>query len=334
MGIKNRKTQPKKKELSISECRKVMVFSEGNDYMRDSYIDDIINECGLASTVPIIFTLEEDISYLVSYLQTRSLIYDGCVIEFNYNIKTLSKKVKFNKKTDTIGNILARALDETYPKHLVIMMPNTSDKRNSLQKKFETDYIVKTFSAPSEKEMKKFIDNYIKTSETTVNFGMTERAVDVLLSLIMNDYYAVRSEIDKLAAVYDTVDEKQVREIVFPTSEVVVFDIVDAVCNRDLLKAYNQIYYYFTNGGNYFALISLLSKTFHNIYLSKMLKDNYVKETKIPGFLATKYSGYASKFSERRLMSVMDAILEANADLKTGKDNQSVMYRLLGRMIL
>lgn len=331
------KSKSKKKNLSVNELydiavdkRVAMVYANGNDYEKDSFISKLIEGCGLSSTIPIVFTLEEDISYIASFLNTRSLIYDGCVIELQYNIKTLSKKTKFNKKTDTIGNILSKILETKYDKHLVILLPSSSDKRNVLQKKCDTDYCYVEFETPTEKQMVSFVKKYVKSLD---DFSMTDDAIDTLLSMTLNDYYAVQSEIDKLSITYNNVNSKIVHDNVYPTSEVVVFDIIEAICKNHVIDAYKKMNAYIENGGNYFAFMSLISRNFHYMYYAKVLKTKFASVTKQPVFLANKYIEYSKYYSERKLVAVMEGIIETEFLLKTGNDNQNVIYKLLGMMV-
>ena len=325
--------ETKAKKLSIKELLSValekkvfMIFSNGNDYDRDVFINDVIEGCGLSSTTPIIFTLEEDINYISSYITTRSLVYDGCVIIFKYNTKQISKKIKYNKKTDTIGNILAKIIENKYENHLVIFEPDVSDKRNTLQKKIDC---VVEFESPTEKQLRKFIVNYNKS----VSLEMTDKAIDVFISMILPDYYVVKSEIDKLSIIYDKVDDKIIKDNIFPTSEVVVFDIIDSMCKKKKNLVYNKINAYINNGGNYFALISLLSRNFHYMYYAKVLKSKFVSTTKQPVFLANKYIENSKYYSEKELVLIMELIVETIGLLKTDNNNENVVYRLIGRMM-
>lgn len=150
-------------------------------------------------------------------------------------------------------------------------------------------------------------------------------AVDNLVSNCSGSYTAVTKEIDKLVA-YAGADEvitnQMVESIVSKSVENVVYDLTNAIAEKDGTKAFAIVNNLLGHGNQPSALISLISNQFRRLFYATITEGD---NKELAGYLGVKDGAIfiakkqAKAFSPKALKSICEKCSDAEFKLKNGK---------------
>jgi DNA polymerase-3 subunit delta len=184
---------------------------------------------------------------------------------------------------------------------------------NFLSKKID----INKFDLLSEGKTKLWISKKVKEK----GFEIDDNAIELLFKYVQNDLARLEQEINKLVNYNGNISEKDVKDLVYPNTEINIFSIVDAIGARDKTKAIKLANKYLENE-SVFGLLGLIANQFKNIMI---VKNNY-GNTKLNPFFARKAYEQSKNFTEEEITKIYEKVLEIDSAIKTGKIEQEIAF--------
>ena len=155
------------------------------------------------------------------------------------------------------------------------------------------------------------------TKERIINrCGKIEnQALDRLIEYVGNDLWRMANEIDKLLDYDKTIKIENVELLIKPEIDINVFNIVDALGQKDKNKAIKLIGKYFEKGEDEIRLLGMFVYQFRNLLKIKSSSVN-------PGlhyFVFQKSKEQARNFSFAELKKIYHRLMTIDLDLKLGR---------------
>lgn len=151
----------------------------------------------------------------------------------------------------------------------------------------------------------------------------------------------LQSELEKLAAYAldsDAIRPEDVRELVTPSSESHVFDLVEAIGKRDPTVAAGRLEdLLLRQSESALGLLAMVARQFRQLIVAKDAMDrragqaDLARELGVPSWVASRMVAQSRLFTMTELEQALEAVLEADFTLKGGADlsEASVLTRLV-----
>lgn len=162
-------------------------------------------------------------------------------------------------------------------------------------------------------------------------------AVAILITAVGNNLQQLNSELAKLTCYSHTekISAADVELMVSRTAELNIFELVDAIGERNYKKAVRMTREMVFQGEPVFRLLFMIARQFRLIVKTKSMLDaggtaQYVAEQlKVQSFVAQKCIRQARNFSMPELVAAMEKILDTDARIKSGRQEQVLALELL-----
>lgn len=326
---KTKKERQKKLDTSLP----VFMIVSKDDYEKEVFVGKIVSEHFGDDYCVDNLTLEEDFSYIENVFNVRSLVNANKVIFINYSVKALSKKftvTKPRKKSFTYEEKLVDLLSNLSDGVLVFLFPDVSDKRKALQKFVSEKFNYVEISEPNDESFKTFILAYSKENGVRLDSAV----VKYLMDNVAKDMSLVKGELDKVFLLADCLGTSKlslpdVKDVVVISSEVVVFDIIDAIAKKDAKTTFSLVDSYMAENSNIFSLIALLQRSFRLLYYAIVYKQSFGEKLHMNAFVAKKYVDRVKLFREREVVKKMMFLLECECELKSGWNPDNAVYEIV-----
>lgn len=170
------------------------------------------------------------------------------------------------------------------------------------------------------------LSNWIKSYAKSKKIDIEEKAIAMLAEFLGTDLSKITNEIDKLLitkpANQSTITPELVEKNIGISKDYNVFELQNALINRDLLKS-NRIIRYFANNEKANPLPMVLSQLFSffsNLmlyhYISDKSKETVASELKINPYFVRDYQKAAQVFNAWKTMHIISYIRETDARSK------------------
>lgn len=232
------------------------------------------------------------------------------------------------------GEQLAEYLKEPAPTAFFLMVETVIDKRSRLYKAVQAKGCAVEFSVQDESTLKRWILGMVKKE----NRKITEAALDFLLEKTGTDMENIRREMEKLFCYCldrDAVTEEDISEICTKRIGNHIFDMVGAIADKKQKKALELYYELLAQKEPPMRILFLIARQFNLLlqvkellgkgYSNKMIGE----KVGLPGFVAGKYVTQASRFKTEELREAMEACVETEEAVKTGKMNETMAVEML-----
>jgi DNA polymerase-3 subunit delta len=183
---------------------------------------------------------------------------------------------------------------------------------------------VKEFKAPQGKELSRWIEERVRKKGGQIN----PTAVETLAAFVENDLRLLDQEIEKLIAYVDRarpISEGDVRLLVSYVREANIFDMVDALGQRDGQQAAKLLHQLLDEGEHPLALLGMIVRQFRIMIQVKELngqglnQQDIAARLKLHRFVVKKAVRQAMNFSMEQLETVYRKLLETDVAIKTGQ---------------
>jgi DNA polymerase-3 subunit delta len=187
---------------------------------------------------------------------------------------------------------------------------------------------------PKGAAVKTWIDNRAKS----IGVKITPEATSMLADYIGNHLRLLANEIDKLATYVGrgaTIDADDVRKLSAQVQEARVFDLTDALAERNRKKALDLLHDLLADGEPPLRLISTITSQVRNLLLVKELTgeglrvSQIVAATGMAPFVAEKAARQIGKFSALQLEGAYRQLLATDAALKRSRLTPDMALDLL-----
>lgn len=232
------------------------------------------------------------------------------------------------------GEALAEYLAAPSPTAYFVFVETEIDKRSKFFKAVQSKGVAVEFAIQDESTLKRWILGMIKRE----NKNISEYALQAFLNKTGTDMENIHKELEKLFCYCldkDAITEADIEEICTKRISNQIFDMVNAVADRQQKKALSLYYDLLALREAPMRILFLVGRQFNILLMVKEMKkkgyDNKTIASKagIPPFTVGKYAAQASKFKGADLKQAIKECVEADEAVKTGRMNDKMSVELL-----
>lgn len=208
------------------------------------------------------------------------------------------------------------------------------DKRSKLYKTVQSKGTVTEFGVQDEATLKRWVLGMVKKEGKQISSG----SLTYFLEKTGTDMGNIRKEAEKLFCYCmdkETIEKADIEEICTKQLNSHIFDMISAIADKKQQKALELYYELLALKEPPMRILFLIARQFNMLMQVKELQrrgfQNKVIGEKVglPAFVAGKYVTQASRFSKEELRAALEACVEAEEDIKTGKMNDNMSVELL-----
>ena len=247
-----------------------------------------------------------------------------------------------------VQNLLSNKLDKAYQNQLLDYLPTLPETtrllflesqplkpNNPLVKLAESEKsgYVKQFSKPEGAALERWIRQQVAAG----NGRITPQATHMLAANIGSQMEILSREIEKLLLYCgeEEIQAEQVKLLSPYAAEASIFDLVDALGNRNDKKASQLLQEKFLEGADPFYLFSMFIRQFRLLIQVKELADEGKRPPaisqilKMHGFVVGKLYQQSQGFSLAQLEQIYRHLLEIDVGVKSGRNEMTTALNLL-----
>ena len=217
---------------------------------------------------------------------------------------------------------------------LIVLAEEALDSNNTLLKAAEKHGKVIQSTLPKGAALEKWITNRAKSIEVKI----APDAVSILANFIGNNLRLLANELDKLALYVGkgaTIKIEDVRQLSAQVQEARIFDLTDALAQRNRKQALNILHDLLADGEPPLKLISTITSQVRSLLLVKELAQKGMRSPQIAStlgvapFIADKSLRQVGNFSVPQLESAYRQLLATDAALKRSRLTPEMALDLL-----
>ena len=234
------------------------------DMISDTIEEEVLDEAEKAFNQIVVYGRDVDIDIVATHAKSFSMMV-GYMVVIVKEAQDLKNIEEFEKYIDSIPPTTILVFDYKYKK---------LDKRKALAKKIEKVGVLF--------ESKKLYDNnipgWIQSYLAEKNYSITPKATQMLADYLGTDLHKVRNELEKLIIALPKskkIDDADVERNIGISKDFNVFELQNAIGQRDVMKA-NRIVNYF--GDNVKENPLLVTAITLYGYFTKILKVHYASD--------------------------------------------------------
>lgn len=232
------------------------------------------------------------------------------------------------------GEQMAEYFSEAAETVYFVFVETEIDKRSKLFKTVSSKGMAVEFPVQNEQTLKKWILGMIKKEGKQI----TESGLNYFLEKTGTDMENIHKELEKLMCYCmekDAITEQDIEDICIHRVSNHVFDMVNAIADKKQKQALNLYYDLLALKEPAMRILFLIARQFNMLLQVKELKgkgyDNkgIGEKVGLPPFIAGKYVVQAAKFKSKDLRNALEACVEAEEAVKTGRMNDVMSVELL-----
>ncbi|WP_418790710.1 DNA polymerase III subunit delta [Phosphitispora sp. TUW77] len=236
-------------------------------------------------------------------------------------------------KPDPSEDILINYLENPVDSTCLIFCTDSVDRKRKIYKRIEKNGQVVQFAQLKGKDITEWINRTARRLGKTIE----PKAVAGLVAAVGNNLCQLRTELEKLACYVqgNAITAADVEMMVSKTVELSIFELVDAVGNRNYSKALRLAREMVFFGEPVIRILYMVARQFRLLLQSKSLLASGVLANEMAGlmqvhpFVAQKCIKQAGNFSLGELKLSLEKVLKADADIKGGKQEAVLALELL-----
>ncbi len=278
-----------------------------------------------------------DFNKLLDESQTVGFFGDKLIVLKYYNL------LDFN---DEEINSLAEIIRNSESTHFAFIFTLNDMKKASLKKysKFYEAVREDGITLIVDKIDDKFIEELILERCKINKTEISKQTARIIINQTAKDIGIIINEIDKLCAAsnYTEIDADLLNEMLSKTLEGSVFDIVDLICKKNIVKALEKLNILFHNKADEIGILAALSSAFVDMHRSKLaqlrgLNHNNVHkdfESKSNAYRYQKAMNNQRAFTKEKLEEILNLLLKADLAFKsTSVDKKEYLSVLIARIM-
>lgn len=232
------------------------------------------------------------------------------------------------------GEQLAEYLSAQAETVYFVFVETEVDKRSKLYKAAQSKGSVVEFGEQDEATLKRWILGMMKKEGKNIS----QNALQYLLEKTGTDMENIRKETEKLFCYCldkDAIEIADIEEICVKRLSSHIFDMVSAIADKKQTLALELYYELLALKEPPMRILFLIARQFNMLLQVKELHKKGFQNKAIgervglPGFIAGKYVTQAGRFSKEELRAAVEACVEAEEAIKTGKMNDNMSVELL-----
>lgn len=294
----------------------------------DARETDIGNIVNLASTLPFMAELRIVIIKNAEFFKSRKK--SGA----EDKVDTKNGKVDTkNDKVNPVDEVLLKYLENPPTTTCLIFCSDSVDKKRRTYKTVEKNGQIVEFVPLKGQQLNEWIDRRARNLGKIIEpAGMAG-----LITAAGNNLWQLNAELEKLSSYTRTekITAADVGLMVSKTSELSIFELVDAIAERNRANAIKMAREMVFLGEPIIRILFMIARQFRLLLLTKILLQQGNPEKSLAGllqahpFVAQKCAKQARNFSVQELKAAMEKILTADSDIKSGKQEAVLALELL-----
>lgn len=232
------------------------------------------------------------------------------------------------------GEELAEYLKAPAPTVYFLLVEKEVDKRSKLYKAVSAKGCAVEFGIQDENTLKRWILGMMKRE----NKKISEASLEFLLEMTGTDMENIKKETEKLFSYCldkEAITQEDIGQICTKRISSHIFDMINAIADRKQKKALELYYELLALKEPPMRILFLITRQFNLLLQVKELAGKGYQgraigeKVGLPGFVAGKYVTQASRFQKEELRETVEACVEAEEAVKTGRMNDSMSVELL-----
>ena len=236
----------------------------------------------------------------------------------------------FQKGGEKMAEYLPSLPDTTY----FVFVETQVDKRSKLYKAVGKQGRISEFASQDEQTLKRWILGMLKKE----NKNITAADLQFLLERTGTQMANIKTEMEKLLCYTlekSEITRDDIEEICTKRVQNQIFDMINAIADREQKKALQLYYDLLTLKEPPMRILALIGRQFNLLLQVKELKKKgysqqiIAEKTGLHGFVVGKYEKQAARFKSAELREALEACVEADENVKTGKMNDVMSVEIL-----
>ena len=308
-----------KAKIKSKQLPSYLIFSGPEWKVQEIYINQIAKVTGKE------LKRIDSVSSIYTYLRNRSFVKKS----FIYIVRD-DKELMQNEK-------LQAQLESVLGDNILIHILTTVDKRTKYYKAYKAQ--ICDFETLSDAMLKKYALKELKLSESDL-----QRLIDIC----EHDYGRMLLEIDKIKwyqkstefsewdghghlSTHDCFKNLVKDGTIYEPSYDAIFDLVDAILDRKVNKAFNLLQQSYEVGEATMVMLSVLYKNAKAVLQVQSYRgDNLSKSTGLSGWEIRNAKAHVNKYDEEELIYILQLVQKVEKGIKTGRmENEFAMQYLL-----
>lgn len=204
------------------------------------------------------------------------------------------------------------------------------DSRKKIVKLINQTCRVKSFQNLDDKDKR----SYISEKSKNLGLNLSVQSLNTLISRLPSDTSIIDHQLNKLSNYPDEIDLNVIDALILKPIEENVFLLSESILNKRMNKIFSNYKDMISLSYDPIYLIAVISSQFRFYYQVKMCMKQMMSEDKIASYL--KAHPYRVKLtcqivqniSINRIMKILDACLQCDVDIKTGKRDKYLAFEL------
>lgn len=234
-----------------------------------------------------------------------------------------------NKK---LGEALLPLLKDVAKETVVVIYESKVDERTKLFKELKGLAKSHKFENLTEQQLRTWV---LKTAES-MNGKIDAQAVSFLIERVGNSQWRLWNELQKLTAYNRTISKENITELVEPTFENSIFDMVEEIAHGQATQALRLYLGLRHQKAQPLYILSMIAWQMRNLLLVKAASENTgsdLAQAKISPYVVSKVRNIAVKVDMRNIVKSYESIQETDLKLKTLQiDSDVEMQQLILRI--
>ncbi|WP_243342639.1 DNA polymerase III subunit delta [Anaerococcus sp. AGMB09787] len=329
------------KSFEGNKLRGVFLFDSKEKFLSDSIIDLAKDMVGIVDFNLVDIKGEADYDQIKTAIETYPVMEDKKVIIWR-DIDLSKNGMKNYKNTlDPLTKDLV-----TLPDYVIFLIfSNDSPFKGKFYKEVQKSGAIVNIDKLNRKELTSFIGKRFKKAGKKISMGLIDEIIQRFSYLDKNsevELYELVNTIDKIISNSDEeiVGEKDVREQLNEVLNLNIFNLTDALSNKNAKKAIETFLYMKKTGEDLFMIYHMIIRQVRNmigikLLVSKGVNDNFIgKYLKLSPFELRKVKGFVKNFSLDDLFNLHDRLFDMDLKQKTSNlDMGKELILLIGDFV-
>ena len=174
---------------------------------------------------------------------------------------------------------------------------------------------------------KSYLEGWVVRKAASQKISVSQKAASLLVEYCNRDMNSVYNELVKLMDYAEgAIDESDVKELVSPQIEYKVFELSEAIAEKNADKAVELVNLMLAENNSSVSLMGMLFNHFRRLLFVSLnpKSDTLSSDLKVKEYAVKVALRQAAKFSPRRLKAVFDRLNSLDAGVKAGKISDKI----------
>ncbi len=231
-------------------------------------------------------------------------------------------------------DLLAKYLEKPVSSTKLVLTGAKIDLRNKAFSKIKSKSTCIEFKPLYDNEVPTWMQGYLKER----NLLISHEASILIQARVGNSLRALVNELDKIILNLEgktKIEEADVQKVVGISRNFSVFNLNDAIGNKDLNKSLTILNLMLESGESATGIVAMITRHFVNLLKVKSAvaqrksQNEITSLTGIPPFFIRKSREMADNYSSRQFQDIFESLLQADLILKTSQQSSQIALQTL-----